>query len=251
MILLPSNEIFWTAVGSIGTVAALAYLAQQNISMKKSLSFDSQWRKKDKAVQLAEKYASEMMPRIGYCSSVLSKAAIYKKISSIKPSRMLLFTRDELMEIDQGIINISFEKSVMDVEIKVFEEHRDVLPERCRGRIESYSDEDGKRVLLAKEFAHVANTLLNDLEYFSMCVNCGIVDGDVLYPSLHQTFFSTVQIFYYAIASVNYNARDKYYTHIITLYRAWQKRHREDEERERRQQVKHEESIYSSYNPIQ
>lgn len=76
------------------------------------------------------------------------------------------------------------------------------------------------------EFDNVRTTLLNELELFAMAVNSGVADGDVLFPSLHQVFFSTTRTLYFSICDTNkLGIADRYYTHVTTLYRNWRKRY--------------------------
>lgn len=90
-------------------------------------------------------------------------------------------------------------------------------------------DEDSARIAYL-EFRHVANTLLNRLEHFCMALNAEVADNDVLYPSLHQIFFSIVASLYIFICNANSgNPIDKYYTHVTSLYNKWMMRLNEDE----------------------
>jgi hypothetical protein len=54
-----------------------------------------------------------------------------------------------------------------------------------------------------------------------MYFNSGSADDDVIYQSLHQTFFKAVWILYYDIAKRNTDGKDKYYTNIISTYNRW------------------------------
>lgn len=68
---------------------------------------------------------------------------------------------------------------------------------------------------------------LNLLEYLCMNFNTNIADEEVIYQSLHQTFFSTINLLYYRIANINLTGKDKYYTNIIKLYNKWTKRYKD------------------------
>lgn len=81
------------------------------------------------------------------------------------------------------------------------------------------------------EFDHVSHTLLNRLEHFCMALNSEIADDEVLYPSLHQIFFSIVSSLYIFICDANSgNPVDKYFTHVTDLYNKWMKRYADEKD---------------------
>ena len=76
------------------------------------------------------------------------------------------------------------------------------------------------------EFDNVRTTLLNELELFAMAVNSGVADEDILFPSLHQVFFSITRTLYFSICNTNkLGIADRYYTHVTTLYLNWRKKY--------------------------
>ena len=206
-------------IGGIGALIALIYLAAQAASMRKSYSFDSKWRSKNKASALALFYSHSLLPRIGYCSSILSQSSIYEQLSTIKESEMVRFTRDELEHLYKNGSNIIelVKDSVSQLNSAAFLLARSKVPREFRNEMidemppsvwipdsenKPDSRKEGADALLLIEFWDITSSLLNDLEYFSMCINCGIADGDVLYPSLHQTFFKTISAFYFFISGL-------------------------------------------------
>lgn len=91
---------------------------------------------------------------------------------------------------------------------------------------ESSQHREDELFLAYMEFAHVENSLLNKLEHFCMALNSEVADDAVLYPSLHQVFFSIVSSLYVFICNANDgNPTDRYFTHIIKVYNKWQKIH--------------------------
>lgn len=241
-----ANETLWAALGAIGSVGALGYLAKQNVSLKESLRFDYQWRKKEKAVELASFYSRDIMPRIIYCTSIFKISGISEKLSSIETSKIKRFNLDELKALyPNGELAKEVLSMMKETDSSVFETQRDVLCE-CFKKQPSELNESDRHIFLLNEFYDIANGLLNDLEYFSMCINSGVADGTIVYQSLHQTFFDTAQIFYYNIASLNTNSKDKYFTHIITLYTTWQKLHLDQSNKE----SKLEDNICYGYDPV-
>lgn len=84
------------------------------------------------------------------------------------------------------------------------------------------ADRDIAAEMFFSVFAHDSYNLLNCLEHISMAINCGVADGDILYPSLHQVFISMVASLYIFICNSNSKSPvDRYYTQITALYRLW------------------------------
>lgn len=240
-----------TWVGAVGAVGALVFfsvqtksLARQTKSLVASYQFDSQWRRHNKSSELALFYAHSIIPLIDYCSSVLAKADVYPLLKSVDPKCMVRFNRTELEE-DLGLdgnIEALVDESLKKISNEVFAIRRTLLPVDARNetaeellalRNLNERQQELLNIAFRSEFWAATSTLLNDLEYFSMCINSGIADGDVLYPSLHQTFFSMISAFYFLIASHNTSMKDKYYTHIIELFTKWRERFFDHERKER------------------
>lgn len=70
---------------------------------------------------------------------------------------------------------------------------------------------------------------LNKLEYIAMNFVSDIADDKIVYNSLHQLFFSYVELNYFYIANLNSNGKkDKFYMNIIELYKKWKTKYIED-----------------------
>lgn len=238
-----------TWVGAIGAIGALVFLAKQTISLTRqtealatqtksmtaSYVFDSQWRRHNKASELALFYAQSLLPRIGYCSFLIEKSDIYPRLKGISPRHMIRFNQAEMKELfctEENVLDL-VRSSMEQVDTTLYLQARRFIPIGFRDefaeRLSTQSKPDilGNETyheILVKEFWVVTEELLNDLEYFSMCINSGIADGDILYPSLHQTFFNMISAFYFLISSQNTSMRDKYYTHLIRLFTDWKQR---------------------------
>ena len=64
-----------------------------------------------------------------------------------------------------------------------------------------------------------------------MALNSDVADDSVLYPSLHQIYFSTVASLYIFICAANNGTpTDKYFTQISKLYKEWSRIHVEQKE---------------------
>lgn len=209
--------------------------------MAKSFNFDAQWRTKEKAAELAKFYAENMVPRINYCLTIMRAADVTAKLGSIDPRKMKEFTLNELICLHPEGKNLEHwvVEQVKQVKANVFETCRDQLPFHIKRQSDLSLDNTDRSTFLQKEFWSTVNGVLNDLEYISMCFNSGVADSFVVYQSLHQSFFSVVQVFYFKIASQNSSARDRYYTHVIQLYQTWQNEYQRqaDEEASRADQI--------------
>ena len=70
---------------------------------------------------------------------------------------------------------------------------------------------------------------LNKLEYIAMNFVSDIADDEIVYNSLHQLFFSYVELNYFYIAALNSNGKkDKFYMNIIELYKKWKTKYIKD-----------------------
>lgn len=252
---MPDSESFWVMVQAIGTLiaafgalAALIYLAKQAASMKASFEFDSKWRRKEKASELAILYSHEILPRISYCLNVLEELPIYQTLRRIDMYRMNRFNCQELAQLCPGQQDVSkaVRKELERLPEDVFLSGRLYVPAQYRHPIVEESSPSTRKSALVQEYWTILLVLLNDLEHFSLCLNTGIADGDVLYPSLHQTFFSTITGFYFAIAEPNGTARDKYFTHITKLFLTW----RSTYEKHEAQECQMERSFSNTYDAI-
>ena len=70
----------------------------------------------------------------------------------------------------------------------------------------------------------IANSTLNNMEFFAMHFTHKTADDSVVYQSLHQTYIKFVQLFYYNISINNMPDGQQYFTNILELYKLWYKR---------------------------
>ena len=104
-------------------------------------------------------------------------------------------------------------------------------------------DKDGKEIkiqdeekaalldALWREFFDIVSNALNDLEFFSMNFISGVADDSIVFPLLHQTYLTLVQLLYYYIAIQNKNEKDKFYTNVIELFEKWRTIDKENEKK--------------------
>lgn len=89
------------------------------------------------------------------------------------------------------------------------------------------------------------NSALNKLEAMCMSLNSSLVEEDLLYKSLHQTFIRTIIFFYPLIARLNSGKQaDKYYQHIVETYNRWVKIYWADLEKESNYKTANSKKLY-------
>jgi|GEM_PF-975060 len=199
--------------------------------------------KKDAACELARYYSENIIDRYFFANHVFSVSGAAQKIKEMFPYENLKdFTYKELCTIlgAQGIALDEASKHCTSIDAQVIYQakiflakdtaERDLI---AKGHIKVKSEEDGSGVerfelvntdILLHELQVEVNSLLNDLEWFSMSCQYGLADEEMLYQSLHQTFLSHVWLMYFFIASNNKTNEEKVYTNVIWLFNHWKDR---------------------------
>lgn len=193
---------------------------------------------KEAACDLAKCYSEDILQHYLFVTDVLEDSGLGDKAKE-------LFPYDELTEFTQEEMNSFLEKKNVSYEeiehefeyldpksiLTAKRMHRPSEQER-EDMLQSYDEflrkvGDNKQLaisLLQHEFSNNMWEYLNALEWFSMCCRYGIADEEILYQSLHQSFLSSVGQLYFYICRKNIANENKYYTNIIWLFGAWQKR---------------------------
>lgn len=169
-----------------------------------------------------KKIEREFLSRDSFNSiiSARAKLRIIKPERSIPASPYKAFAENDRMPSDDG--------SKTDAEKLSSEQNANAAHETPAPSLEK-NPKVYEAMIATVEFNTVTNTLLNMLEHFCMALNSEVADDEILYPSLHQVFFSIVSLLYVYICSANNgNATDKYYTHVIALYNKWDAKHQAD-----------------------
>lgn len=246
-------------LGATAFAAAAAYMSYRQCKlMKDQLDGDRYLRQNEKSIELAKMFADSIIPKSTYITEALRRSRAASDIKQkLKRATLSEFTEEEFYRvvgcppktaIAQIVSDLSSEPAVTGLlaartklSLAKPEEAYPLPPEIFHEPIgdseedEESEEEKGARrrdactVLAKSEFNHIATNTLNCLEYFCMAINAGVADDEVLYPSLHQVFFSTVESLYFFICNQNNgNATDRYYTHVTDLYVKWKKRCEED-----------------------
>ena len=237
---------FWEAVGSIATAITLAFLVSQNKIARKTYEYTSEWQEKNKAAELALYYKDNILPKISYIDDVLENVGVNDLMKRVRHADIDCFTNMELKQLtNDDIVAQIVNKLRNDPEKMVIiwaNRQDDPIPLKAyltaREKIENaqqMEDKDEKRRMIREaneEIGNVKNTILkyffrelgdlqNNLEYFAMHFTSGVADSSVVFPSLHQTYLEIVKKLYWSISMKNIESKDKYFTHIIQLYKEW------------------------------
>lgn len=262
------------AAVSAAIAAGLSY--RQCKTMEKQLDGDRYLRQNEKAIELARLFADDIVPRSSYITSIVHCSDSFKSIAEkIRGSDVSRFNDEEFREIVGGLpkdaisriredffmeeARVSIGQARMKLQLLCPDDAFPIpAPPKAGNPDSGQTDGDGAKeknseieeywkmfsALSFQEFTSISTDLLNCLEHFCMALNSEVADDEVLYPSLHQVFFSIVDSLYLFICSTNSgNPTDRYYTHVIKLYNKWIKRHGLDQ-----QLMKEAESeIYAKY----
>lgn len=237
---IESTPTSWTEyVSVICLVLTLLVAAFSALYAKKSYVKHEARSKKEAACNLAKMYADEFLPKFQYVSTVMSNAGLLTYVKTT-------FPLDELEHFDEQEMNAILEK-YENLRTDADKKHNEVDPTiiyvsaqflfediidseiiKCTNNPQAQNipqlNQTQKRVLRTR-FNLEISRLLNWLEWFSLNARYGIVDEEILFQSLHQTFISSVWQFYYFIAKSNKNSPgDKYYTNTIWLFLKWKDR---------------------------
>lgn len=208
------------------------FVGYQAYIYKKDYYLKNKKNEIEKAIQLAEVYANEIIYNIQYLLIVYSRLGITKIIDDVKSSKMCQFDNDELDELlnikQQDEIKRKLSKIESDILLKARQAFIRKKEINLIDKISYYvipSDNNIKpeiiNSILNDEFDMIKCETLNKLEYFCMNFNSGIANDKMVYQSLHQTFLRNVKFLYFDIALLNKSGKDKYYTNIIKLFNKW------------------------------
>ena len=266
---------FVQGVGALATAGSLIYIVRQVKLQKKEIGINLDYQKREKALEMCQ-YYENLLDDIFEIQRLFKE---YWKNLNIQPVfRMEKFTKDEILEKHsesevekmqevsiEVVLKQYFEKNLTKENIKMY----NIFDNRG---YKEFSEKDFKKmskdvavkmrelntefILLQMSIGNKTyqkfNSVLNKLEYFSMSFISGIADEEVVYQSLHQSFFTIVSFFYPSICLFNSKGgKDKYYTNLIELYNIWKKREKKQEKTEKQYKQKmSDETVVSSKSKI-
>lgn len=169
-------------------------------------------KQQEKASEIAQDFANNLIERMGLISYVLTPIPIIKEImKNLDTSRLNEFTAMEILEIlnDEKYIDSFFETIESDDTQK---KYNDILKQK-------YNDKEIEK--FDSTFALLIENTLNKLEAICINISSKAAGSQFIYESLHQMFLSTVEILSIKISIANTDNIDKYYLNIISVYNMW------------------------------
>lgn len=243
-------NILLQTIAAIASCAAAIAAFRECSLLRKQTGSETYWQQNAKSVEYAQFFADSIIPKSSYIVQVTKQSSTFEAVrSKIVDKKLVSFDAAEFNRLtgmnpdevlvqlekearDQGspfframlsahtYLKLAHPSSAFDVPIVSPAELDDVSDVMRRGI------EMANSSALFSEYKEVMNKLLNELEFFAMAVNSGVADGEVVYPSLHQVFFSMTRASYWYICSVNRSGvTDRYYTHVTTLYTQWRQKY--------------------------
>lgn len=189
----------------------------------------------DKAIELANIYRSLIKDISEFSKIIDTHKHIHELIFKINIDKENLFTYEELnkfySETDIKDLNSFFNGNGMDPVIlqSIYIQNKINNGELSSFIIHKNNNDKGNKL----EYERISDAyicsyyhfrfvdFLNKLEYFAMAFVQNVADDDVVYSSLHQTYFAIIRYFYFLIVFRNRSTESKYYTNITELYKKW------------------------------
>jgi hypothetical protein len=217
-----------TSIGSLLTVLVISFYIYQ-------YSKNNKRKKYEKALEYANIYAKEIIPAIGYILGIYKRANISEILHKIEQYDLVCFDQDELNRIlsneeqnkcKDAIYSVSINEFIAAREMYLGAPLPDVLEKINISELTSEKRTKIIRKYLLYEFEGIQCNSLNLLESMAMGFSLRVADREVVYSSLHQTFFRTIQVLYFTIASHNKTETDKFFTYVTDLYVSWRKKYK-------------------------
>lgn len=190
-----------------------------------------------KAIDLSEYYKDNILAYIAAMEYIFDNSGISEIFSKIDKSNiehfdqkeLFIYIKDEDRDKLKKIQNtVKFSEVIANANAIYNLGLNDELIKLCRKHDSTKFEQKQISTFLGK----LITKILNNMEYFSMHFTHNVADETVVYKSLHQTYIKLVKMLYYHIAIKNpLSTTTKYFTNIIELYKIWNDRAINDEEK--------------------
>lgn len=190
-----------------------------------------------KAIDLSEYYKDNILAYIAAMEYIFDNSGISEIFSKIDKSNiehfdqkeLFFYIKDEDRDKLKKIQNtVKFSEVIANANAIYNLGLNDELIKLCRKHDCTKFEQKQISTFLGK----LITKILNNMEYFSMHFTHNVADETVVYKSLHQTYIKLVKMLYYHIAIKNpLSTTTKYFTNIIELYKIWNDRAINDEEK--------------------
>lgn len=239
-------QIFAGIFVCIGVIIAIAqYLVSSNQHKKwtEAQIEDVKARKTQKAIEQAGFYKDKILNEMTTIHAVYERSGIKLILDEIRPEAMVEFDLEELkenlsnakIETIQRIMGadsmlpllerLEFEQGCFHLNQRYLADILTGIRSRDPNGDDTQAKKEYKLCIYRREFARVANEVLNNLELFAMYFIRDSADEETVFQPLHQTYIEVVRVLYFDICSKNRSLGvDKYYVNLVGLYHAWNKR---------------------------
>lgn len=114
------NDNFLENIANFATFAGLITVAYQIYMSKKEQRIQHEKQEKQKAIELAEIYAKNIIPDIGFLSGIFEQSKIYEKyFKNIKYCDLKEFDKHELQEVLRGYDIDSINKEIINIDREI------------------------------------------------------------------------------------------------------------------------------------
>ena len=186
--------------------------------------------KKEYSAEMATKYAKELLPEMSFIRNVFFRYYTEEEYATLLRIKPKFFNEKEGRQLLSGKYFEPFKHNCnvinYDVFVALCSMSNMYRPEKC-----NCVESDKRKKAYNDEFRMVLTKSVNQLEAFSLVLVEGLAEERILYPILHQTFLEHVKLIYPFISMKNTSVADKYFPNIIVLYRRWEQRNEEEEDR--------------------
>lgn len=228
-----------TIYGSIGCAANVATLVAVLIAAHacrlqlKQIRLDSYIRCSEWSVSFADTLRLEVFPRLRILVYITRACPLYGKVNiSLSVASLASFEEKELInlcgvscdELSASVSSYIYSPTNWAELLKAYKEWHLCYPD-----LYPYNDgfDSGDlKAILNKNVTEVANCL----EGLSLQMNSGLVNEDVLYPSVHGSFLAAVRLIYPFLCAVEEasSLSAPSYPHMATLLALWNKQDESD-----------------------
>ena len=186
-----------------------------------------------KAIDLSEYYKDNILAYIAAMEYIFDNSGISEIFSKIDKSNiehfdqkeLFIYIKDEDRDKLKKIQNtVKFSEVIANANAIYNLGLNDELIKLCRKHDCTKFEQKQISTFLGK----LITKILNNMEYFSMHFTHNVADETVVYKSLHQTYIKLVKMLYYKNPL---STTTKYFTNIIELYKIWNDRAINDEEK--------------------
>lgn len=221
-------------VADLFTFIAVAIAAHACRLQFKQIKLDSYIRCSEWSVSFADALRLEVFPRLRLLNYISGACPLYGKVKrSLTVASLVSFEEKELInlsgvscdELSASISSYIDSPNNWPELLKAYNEWHFCFPD-----LYPYHDGfDGTdfKVILNKNVTEIANCL----EGLALQVNSGLVNEDVLYPSVHGSFLTAVRLIYPFICAVEEASplSSSSYPHMKTLLERWNKMDESDD----------------------